>query len=95
MKRHLELVKASDLFAHYRNNLKAPQQSVITEVVAVIYEVTGFEISPKQCSYTVATRTVSLQVPSLLKQELKTHHEAIMARLREELGERSVPLIVL
>lgn len=95
MKRHRELVKASDLFAKYRDSIKAPQQSVITEVVAVIYEVTGFEIRPHQCSYTVATRTISLQIPSLMKQELKTHHEAIMVRLRERLGDRSVPLVVL
>ena len=94
-KRHRELVKMSDLFTRYKDTLKAPQQSVIQEAVIAIEEVTGYKLQARQCSYTVSTRTLSLNVPAALKQEIKTHHEAVMVRLRERLGEQSVPKLVL
>lgn len=84
-----------DLFEKYRLRLKAPQSTVEKECVVVIREVAGFTITAAQVTYTVSTRTISLQVPSLLKSELRFHHTAILQELENRLGRDGCPKVIL
>lgn len=83
--------RIGDLFEKYRTHLKAPQASVEKECVAVIKEVTGFDIPLEQVVYTVSSRTLSLQVPSVVKSELRFKHEIILKKLSDRLGRENAP----
>ena len=84
-----------DLFAKYRARFVAPQASVEKACAEAIQEVAGMTITSDQITYTVATRTISVQAPSIVKSELRFHHQAILNRLEAELGERGAPKAIL
>jgi hypothetical protein len=90
-----KMKRVGDLFAKYRDKIKPPQASVEKVCVAVIKDVTGFEVTLEQVTYTVSTRTVSLQVPSVLKSELRFYQQQILEQLRTQLGGDSAPLTIL
>lgn len=83
-----------DLFERYRTRIKAPQASVEKECAAVITKVTGFTVSVEQINYTVSTRTISLQVPSILKSELRFKQQQILQELENRLGKDGCPKII-
>ena len=83
------------LFAKYKDHFKAPQASVEKEFIAVVKEATGFELKPEQVSYTVSTRTISLQIPGLLKNELRFKQDMILEHLSKRLGKTSCPKLIL
>ncbi len=87
--------KVGDLFAKYRTRFKAPQATVEKVCVQAIKEECGFDVSVEQVSYTVSTRTISLQVPSILKTELKFHYSPILKHLERELGKDGCPKLII
>jgi hypothetical protein len=94
-KRTGEVVAIKDLFSKYKATLRAPQKTVETEVVRVVGEVTGLRLQETQVTYTVSTRTVSIQAPSLIKQELKLRQTELLKALKQNLGAKSAPLHIL
>ncbi len=86
--------RVGDFFERYRARLKPPQASVEKECILVIKEVSGFEILPNQIVYTVSTKTISLQVPSIVKSELRFHHSVILSELEKRLGKNGCPKVV-
>ena len=76
-----QMKRVGDLFEKYRLKIKAPQASVEKACVEVVKEVTGFDIKPDQVTYTVSTETLSLQVPSVLKSELRFYNKEILKKL--------------
>ncbi len=86
--------KIGDLFDKYRTRIKAPQASVEKECIQVIKEVTGFELTNNQVTYTVSTRSICLHVPSVLKTELRFHNTAILQKLQDRLGKDGCPNII-
>jgi hypothetical protein len=90
-KRTGEVVAIKDLFSKYKRVLKAPQKTVEVEVVRVIGEVTGLRVQESQVKYTVSTRTVSVQAPSIIKQELKIQQRELLKALKQNLGAGSAP----
>lgn len=89
-----EITKVSDLFEKYKKVLRAPQSSVIKEVIDVITDLTGVTLSPKYIKYAVHSRTISLTAPAVLKQEIKLHQDEILIHLKARLGETNVPKII-
>lgn len=87
--------RVGDLFDRYTTRFKAPQASVEKECIAVIKQVTGFELTSSQVSYTVSTKTISLRVPSILKSELQFHHQVILQELENRLGKDGCPKVLL
>ncbi|MCA9361841.1 hypothetical protein KC906_00560 [Candidatus Kaiserbacteria bacterium] len=87
--------RVGDLFEKYKTKLKAPQASVEKECVLVINTITGFTLTQDQLTYTVSTRTLALKIPSLLKSELRFHHEAILRELENRLGKDGCPKVIL
>jgi hypothetical protein len=81
-----KMKQISELFARYKDRIKAPQASVEKECVAVISEVTGLSVTVEQVTYTVSTKTLSLRVPSILKNELRLRQQDILCELKNRLG---------
>jgi hypothetical protein len=75
-----------ELFSRYKKTIKPPQATVTKEFVVVCEAVTGIPIKPEQCVYTVATKTIYLQTPSLVKSELLQKKPALLAALKAKLG---------
>jgi len=84
----------SSLFDKYQNRLVPPQTSIIKEFVVVCQEVCGFTITPEQCTYTVATKTIYITVPSVLKSELMQNETKLKQALKERLGKNAPTNIV-
>ena len=84
-----------DLFDRYKKRFKAPQASVEKVCIKIIKDVTNFDLKTDQVKYTVSTRTIYLQVPSILKTELKFHYKTILKNLEYELGKETTPKIIL
>lgn len=89
-----EIIKVSDLFEKYKKVLRAPQSSVIKEVIEVITDLTGVTLSQKYIKYAVHSKTISITAPAILKQEIKLHQAEILIHLKARLGENSVPKII-
>ena len=79
----------SDLFARHKKNLKPPQGVVVKEFVLVVKQVLGFDIKVEHCSYVVSTKTLHLNVPSVLKSEILRQKERVMSELKKQLGNNS------
>lgn len=79
----------SDLFSKYKKTLTPPQASIIKEFVVVCEAVSGYKIKPEQCSYTTTTRTIHLNIPSLLKSEVLLQKTNILKKLKTNLGKNS------
>jgi len=90
-----QMKRLGDFFEKYKLRFKAPQASVEKACVCVIQEVTGFEVSVEQITYTVSTRTITLQIPSILKSEMKFHYIVILEKLEERLGKDGSPKVIL
>ncbi len=91
MKRRGEITAVKDLFEKYRTRLRAPQKTVELEAIRVIGEVTGLVLKEHQVAYTVSSRVLSLQVSSLIKQEIKKKSPEVFFELKARLGEKGAP----
>ena len=94
-KRNGELQKIGSLFDIYKDRLKAPQKTVIDVVVEVVKDVTGIALDPHRCSYTVSTKTLATNAPSMIQQEIQMHHDEIMVHVRGRLGDSSTPVRII
>ncbi len=86
--------QVGSLFERYKKRFVAPQASVEKMCAEVIKEVTGFSVSEENIKYTVSTKTIALSVPSILKSELKFHHQRILTTMKDRLGDRTTPQII-
>jgi hypothetical protein len=84
-----------NLLLKYKGLLKPPQASVEKECIVIIKSLTGMELNPQQVSYTVATRTLVLKTPSLIRSELMMQRQAILKELQRQLGEKNAPLTII
>jgi len=94
-KKQKDIQHISNLFLVYKQRLKAPEQSVITEVVGVVKEVTGISISKSNCRYNTHTRTVSLQTSGMVKDQIRFHTPEILTVLEKRLGKQNTPHSIL
>ena len=82
------------LFERYKTRIKAPQATVEKEFVQVIKDVAGFHIKFEQVVYTPNTRTISLQVSSIIKSELTLKQQVIFQELENRLGKDGCPKVI-
>lgn len=94
-KKQKNIQHISNLFLVYKQRLKAPEQSVITEVVGVVKDVTGISISKSNCRYNTHTRTVSLQTSGMVKDQIRFHTPEILTVLEKRLGKQNTPHSIL
>lgn len=91
----MEMKKISSLFERYQKILVPPQASVEKRVAEIICETTPLTIRPDQVFYSVGSKTISLQVPSVLKSELQHYKGAILQQLETEMGVKNSPKVML
>ena len=91
----MEMKKLGSLFERYQKKLVPPQASVEKRVAEIICEITPLKITKEQVKYSVGTKTVSLQVPSVLKSELQHYKQAVLDRLDSEMGIKNSPKAIL
>lgn len=91
----MELKKIDSLLANFQKRFTPPQASVEKRVAEIICEITPLQIKPEQVKYSVGTKTISLQVPSVLKSELQHQKTAILDRLVGEMGVKNAPKNIL
>jgi len=84
-----------NLLERYKKIFKPPQASVEKEAIVVIADVCGITLQPHQLSYTVATKTLYVKAPSLLRSELFMRRTAILEALKGRLGEGNCPTTLL
>lgn len=81
-----------DLFAVYKKRLRAPQKSVIKEVVVCVETVTQISVREEWFTYNVSSRTIVYRGPSAVRSELQLHKRGILNKVKESLGEKNTPL---
>jgi hypothetical protein len=84
-----------NLLLRYKKIIKPPQQSVVIEVVSVIKDVAGFDVTTKQLEYTVSSRTVYVKTPSVLRTEIIKKKSEILKALTERLGDNNCPINII
>lgn len=89
-----DIIKVSTLFEKYKTILKAPQGTVVKQVIEVIEDLTTIRLSEKYIKYSVQSRTLTITAPSALKQELALHRDEIIIHLKARLGERNAPKLI-
>ena len=82
-------VKISDLFKKYTNVLKAPQGTVVKNFIEVIEDLFNVTLRADQCSYSVASRTLSLRISGTLKTEIMLQKKKVIQHMTQRLGEKS------
>ena len=90
----MEMKHLGSLFDRYKKVLVPPQASVEKRVAEIICEITPLQIKPEQVKYTVFNKTISIQIPSILKSELQHHKTAILGRLESEMGIKNSPKVI-
>jgi len=83
------IVRISDLFKKYTDTLKAPQKTVVKTFIAVVKDLFGVMLREDQCTFSVASRTLSVRVSGPLKSEIMLHKKKILELVVVELGEKS------
>ncbi len=89
-----DIIKVSSLFEKYKTILKAPQGTVVKQVIEVIEDLTTVKLSAKFIKYSVQSRTLTITAPSALKQELALHRAEILIHLKARLGEQNAPKLI-
>ncbi len=83
------------LFDKYKNQLRAPQGSVISAFCEVVEDLYGFSVPKTGVTYSVRNRTLSLRVSGPLKTEIQLKKKEILNHLKGRLGEKSAPTNIL
>lgn len=81
----------NQLFEKYKQNLVAPQGSVIKCFCEVVYDLYALEVTETMVEYSVGRRTLILRARGPLKTELLLRRTEILQHLKGRLGERSAP----
>ncbi len=95
MSRGEGIKKLNSLFDKYKHTLKAPQGSVITAFIEVVYDVLGITIKKEAIRYSTSSRTLVVQGGGPLKSEITLNKEEILTHLKGRLGEQSAPKEIL
>jgi hypothetical protein len=84
-----------NLLERYKKHFKPPQASVEKVCISAIRDISGIPLGAHQITYTVNSRTIAINAPSLIKSELKTHHTAILIELEKRLGIGGAPTTII
>lgn len=83
--------KVGDLFDKYRQNLIAPEASVISAFVEVVDDLFGIRVPIERVRYKTSTKTISLTGRGPLKSEIQLHKKEILLHLKGRLGGKNAP----
>lgn len=83
--------KLVDLFAKYKQTLRAPEQSVRIAVVEVIEDLLAIKVPETKLTYSPHTRLITVKAAGLLRSEILLHKKEILAHVKGRLGEKNAP----
>ena len=83
------------LFEKYKQQLVAPQGSVVKSFCELVDELYGFKVEPSKVSYSVYSKTLTLKVSGPLKSELLLRKVEILDHLKGRLGVKSAPKTII
>ena len=83
--------KLSSLFDKYKNNLIAPERSVIHSFFEVVEDLYGWEIPKQYVSFNTKNKIISIKTSGVLVSEIKLHKKEILHHLKGRLGEKGGP----
>jgi hypothetical protein len=83
-----------NLLSRYKNIFKPPQASVEKEFIVAVETVCGIKLLPHQVEYRVASKTISIKAPSLLRSELLLHRGDVLKEVENRIG-ASAPKTIL
>lgn len=86
--------RLGDLFERYQKRLVPPQASVEKVVIETIKTKFNFDVSQDKCSYNLATRTVHLNIPGILKTEIFLQKKELLQALKDRLGKNAPTQII-
>jgi hypothetical protein len=84
-----------DLFAKYREQLIAPEATVVTAFIEVVHDVLGVSLTKESVSYTPANRTLTVRASGVLKNEIALHTEELLAHMKGRVGVKAAPKTIL
>ena len=87
----MKMKKLGSLFERYQRILVPPQASVEKRVAEILTDITPLTITPDQVTYSVGSKTISLQVHSVLKSEISHYNVAVLDQLKTEMGIKNSP----
>lgn len=95
-KRGEGIIRVSTLFEKYKKTLRAPEKSVTNQFLITVREIfPQLTIKESQCLYSPQTKTLSIQISGPVKTEIILKKETILLKMKDALGERSVPRNIL
>lgn len=77
------------LFDKYKKTLRPPQRSVEKKALEVINQEFQFHLTEANLSYNPKTKTLKLNVPSVVRTEVMRQKSRVLVRLKTVLGEYS------
>lgn len=86
-----ELKSVSSLFERYKKTLVAPEASVVTAFLEVVYDLMSVKVDKAKVRYAPTSRTLSLVGLGSLRSEIKMREAEILDHLRGRLGEKGAP----
>lgn len=90
-----ELTPVKDLFAVYKNRLKAPEGSVIDAFVEVVSDVVGVDVPKEGIRYNPHTKTITITGRAVLRSEIQKRKIEIITHLKGRLGAKNAPETIL
>ena len=94
MARERKLASLGALLERYKTHLRAPEGAVI-DVFVQVARSCGVALTKHECRYTVAARTLSVQVSAPKKIEVLLKKKHILSALEKELGFKNAPLDII
>lgn len=94
MQKERKLNHITSLFDKYKKTLKAPQKVVVETFIEVVEDLVGVTVRTESVRYSVATKTLSVQVSGPLKTEIKLREKEILTHIRGRLGAGSAPVTI-
>lgn len=85
----------SDLFARHRNNLVAPEASVINAFVEVVGDLLNIKLKKNMVRYQPSSRTLYLTKNGPIKSEIQLRRDDILNHLKGRLGPKNAPKTIL
>lgn len=79
----------------YKQRLRAPQKTVITEMVRAYQTIGLTAVGPRDLAYTPSTRTITIRAMGPLKMEMLLRKAAALREARGGLSDKDIPLDVI
>lgn len=86
-----DIKKIDTLLQKYKQNIRAPQESVVRAFKKVVSDELGITLPKESIRYTVSSRTIAVGISGPRKSEIMLHKGKLLAACTAALGEKNAP----